>query len=87
MKSKSPLTTTELTRQERLELWMKRTGWTYKALGHLLDITGANAGRRLKSDTIPPHHHKIWAQLVPADLLPKAEYQKPGPKPRSEATA
>jgi len=85
MESKLPITSIELTRQEHLELWMRRSGWTYKALGELMGMTGVNAAKRLKSDTIPPSHHEIWVRIIPSDLLPQPVYQKPGPKPKSIA--
>lgn len=85
MKSELPVTSIVLTRQEQLVLWMRRNGWTYKALGQLVSMTGANAARRLNSDTIPPHHHEEWSKVLPVDLLPTAMHLKPGPKPRSEA--
>jgi len=85
METPLPITISDLTRQEQLELWMRRNGWTYKALGRLVRITGANAARRLNSETIPPQHHEEWVKVLPVNLLPPAMYLKPGPKPRPEA--
>ena len=87
MEIRTQVAVIELTRQEQLELWMKRAGVTYRALGSMVGITGGNAARRLNSETIPPGHHGVWSRVVPLDLLPPPLHLKPGRKPRAEAQA
>jgi hypothetical protein len=86
MESQQQVTSIELTRQERLLVWMNRNGITFSALGKLMGITGVNARRRLESDTIPPPHYESWSKIIPADLLPESKYLKPGPKPKADST-
>lgn len=81
MESQLPVTLIELTRQERLELWMKRSGWTYVSLGALVGITGVSAKRHLHNDTIPTCRYAVWGKTVPVDLLPRAADLRPGRKP------
>lgn len=87
METKLTLTTIELTRQERLDVWMSRNGVTYKRLGALMGITGANAARLLKAETMPPQRYEQVSKIIPAVLLPKSQYLKPGPKPKTEIEA
>ncbi|MGE4539055.1 MAG: hypothetical protein AB7D37_18465 [Desulfovibrio sp.] len=87
MESAKPVTLIELSRQERLMVVMGRLDLTFRKLGELAGITGLNAAKHLKSESIPPHHHAIWAQVLPEDVLPPAVHHKPGPKPRAENRA
>lgn len=66
---------------------MRRAKLTYKALGEMVGIRGINAARHLRSDTVPPHHHAVWAKVLPVDVLPKPVHLKPGPKPKTEHQA
>ncbi len=83
MQSMKPVTLIDLTRQERLEIEMRRKGLTFKRLGELAGMTGVNAAKHLKSSTIPPRHHAVWSTVLPEDLLPAPVHQKPGPKPKA----
>jgi len=87
MKSPLPVTQMNLTRQERLELHMRRAGLTYKQLGRMVGITGMSASRNLRSTTIPPEQYAAWRTVIPADLLPQPVRQKSGPKPKNSMTA
>jgi DNA topoisomerase IB len=84
MESTSQVTPIELTRQERLELHMRRSGLTYRKIGAMTDITGQSAARHLRAETIPPRHHEVWITILPADLLPAPAWIKPGPKAKSD---
>lgn len=83
MESCTPITSIELTRQERLEVWMGRNGWNYKTLGELAGFSKTYSARSLKGETIPPHFYSALIEVVPADLLPRSEYRKPGRKPKT----
>ncbi len=84
MESTSQVTPIELTRQERLELHMRRSGLTYRKLGAMTGITGQSAARHLRAETIPPHHHEAWVTVLPAELLPAPAWIKPGPKAKPD---
>jgi len=78
----------DLTRQERLEIWMRRKGLTYTKIGQQLGVAKWAASRMLQAETMPPHHHKRLAgHVIPLDLLPEPVYQKPGPKPKPQGEA
>ncbi|MBG3875569.1 XRE family transcriptional regulator [Desulfovibrio oxamicus] len=77
-------TLTELSRQEKLRLWMDRTGATFLGLSAGVGINPAVLGRQCKQDTMPARNHRaLVAQGVPAELLPIPLDQRPGPKPRA----
>jgi hypothetical protein len=74
---------TEITRNEKREIWIKRQGET---LGHLALITGvstATLSRHLRNETMPVKLHECLVSYgVPAELLPMPLDQKPGSKSR-----
>lgn len=84
MQSPSTANLTIPTRQERLHLWMRRLGHTYKAWGRLVGVSGHALSKLCGQETMPVHRHAQLRELgVPVDLLPKALDIKPGPKPRT----
>lgn len=77
----------ELTRLERLIIWMRRNKTSFSAIGESLGITRMSAGRLCKAERIPRERHKALARLgIPADLLPPAEDVKRGPKTGGKKT-
>lgn len=84
-----PITTnlTDLSRQERLRLWMHRNSLTFAALGRQLDLTGNAISKLCSQATMPTRRHaELIALGVPDELLPQALDIKPGPKPRPQST-
>jgi len=81
-------TLTELSRQEKLRLWMERAGVTFISLALGVGINPAVLGRQCKQDTMPARNHSaLLAQGVPAELLPVPLDQRPGPKPRARCAS
>jgi len=79
---------TPVTRQERLELWMRRSAITFLRLGEICGISGVVMSQHLRAETMPVRHHAaLLAAGMPAELLPGAQDQKPGPKPKAERDA
>ena len=75
-----------LTRQEQLEVWLKRNKATYAALARCLGMTRQGTRNLLKSDTAPSERVTqlravvIDGQHIPEELLPLPLDIKPGPK-------
>ena len=71
----------ELTRLERLIIWLRRNDMNFSRIGELLGITRMSAGRLCKAERIPSEQHRELVQLgIPIDLLPPAEDVRRGPK-------
>ena len=76
-----------LTRQEQLEIWLKRNKTTYAALARCLGMTRQGTRNLLKSETAPSDRVTqlrtvvIDGQRIPEELLPLPLDIKPGPKP------
>ena len=67
----------DLSRDEKREIWMKRTGHTVKALASIVGVVPSVLSRYLASDDMPAVHHKtLVAYGVPAEVLPDP-VQKP----------
>jgi len=83
MQSTISINLTELSRQEKLRLWMARTGVRFVDMAVALDVTPAAIGKLCKQATMPEHRHRALVAFgVPADLLPAPLNVKSGPKPR-----
>lgn len=79
---------TDLSREEKLQIFLGRSGLTFKAIGEKLDMTGTAAAKLCRGETMPTRRHAELITLgIPAELLPKPEDIKPGPKPRRVAPA
>lgn len=73
----------ELTRLERLLIWMRRNRINFSEIGESLGITRMSAGRLCKAERISSSRHRELAQLgIPVELLPLAKDVKRGPKGR-----
>ncbi len=71
----------ELSRLERLIIWMRRNNINFSEIGESLGITRMSAGRLCKAERIPSSRHRELVQLgIPTDLLPPAEDVRRGPK-------
>lgn len=77
---------TTMTRQEQLDLWVKRQGTSYAALGRILGVTRSGAIALFKGEHAPTERVKqmrairVRGQEIPEELLPVALDVKPGPK-------
>ncbi len=76
-----------LTRQEQLEIWLKRNKTSYAALARCIGMTRQGMRNLLHGDTAPSDRVTqlravvIDGQRIPEELLPSPLYLKPGPKP------
>ena len=71
----------ELSRLERLIIWMRRNNINFSEIGESLGITRMSAGRLCKAERSPSSRHRELVQLgIPTDLLPPAEDVRRGPK-------
>lgn len=76
-----------LTRQEQLEVWLKRNKASYAALARCLGMTRQGMRNLLNGDTAPSDRVAqlravvIDGQRIPEELLPVPLDIKPGPKP------
>ena len=81
---------THVTRQEALDLWVKRNKTSYAALGRLIGVSRAGATGLFKADRAPVDRVEQMRKIrvngseIPEELLPKAEDVKPGPKPQAD---
>lgn len=88
MQSSIAINLTELSRQEKLRLWMARAGVRFVDMAVALDVTPAAIGKLCKQATMPEHRHRALVAFgVPADLLPAPLNIKGGPKPRARCTS
>lgn len=61
---------TDLSRDEKRETWMKRTGHTVKVLASVVGVVPSVLSRYLASDEMPlVHHNALVAYGVPAEVL------------------
>lgn len=71
------VTHSELTRQEELDLWLKRKGSSYAAIGRCLGVSRNSALLFLKGDTLGHSRLndlkclRIKGEPIPEHLLPK----------------
>lgn len=74
MQTAIPVSQEELTRQERLTVWMRRAGTSGAKLGIYANVTTITACRWLRADALPWHKVQVLRDFgVPEELLPEAE--------------
>lgn len=90
MQTTLPLTQTDLTRQERLLVWLRRKGITQRAISVAIGVKDMSVNRWLYAERLPSWRvRQLVAFGIPEDLLPRAEDvacgRKPGWKQQVEA--
>lgn len=71
----------EPTRQEALQLWLRRRGMKPGSIASALNTGKNTVSRWLRADTIPTWRHRQLVGLgIPAGLLPAPVDIPPGPK-------
>lgn len=74
MSNTIPVTQSELTRQERLLIWMRRTGKTNVMLAQFAGVSCMAVGRWMKQEALPWHRVQILRDFgIPEELLPTAQ--------------
>lgn len=89
MPSVKNLSLTDLTRQERLVIWLRRAGISNAALARALGTGQATICRWINhADSLPSWRHRQLTEFgIPAELLPPAMDIPGGPKPGSKQAA
>ncbi|MCT4534214.1 hypothetical protein [Halodesulfovibrio sp.] len=73
----------DLTRTEKLELYMKRKRLSYASIGKSIGATRSTAFNLLHAPRVPTHRYKQLLQAgIPEPLIPPARDIAPGPKPK-----
>ena len=76
----------ELTRQERLHLWFRRSGLSQAAVARRLGISAGAFGRWLRAERLSVRNVAMMREVgMPEDLLPLAQDVRPGPRKRQGA--
>lgn len=71
----------DLTRAEKLEIYMKRKKITFSDIAKSIDVAPASARRMLLNDSIPTwRYNQLVEAGLPEVLLPPARDIAPGPK-------
>lgn len=71
----------ELTRQESLQIWMRRNNRPQRLFAANLGLSEAALSRMLRADSISSRRHAELVRLgIPPELLPPAEEKRGGPK-------
>lgn len=70
----------ELTRKEKMLIWMKRNDESYSDVAKKLGISRQAATYLLNAEEISPIRHSQLVEMgIPESLLPLPVYKKPGP--------
>ena len=81
--AKNSMNLTDLTRDEKREIWMKRQGETLESLGAVAGCGFSSLSRHLRNETMPTiYHQRLIAHGMPVDALPEPMDRKRGQKPR-----
>ncbi len=81
MQSMKTVSQNDLTRQERLIIWMRREGHTNTSVARALGVTLSSITRWIAADSISTWRHRQLMDFgFPEDLLPAARDLTPGPK-------
>lgn len=84
MQLTKPVTREDLTRQERLLIWIRRQRMTQAAIASGIGVGKVAIGRLLFSERAPSWRvQQLREYGIPEDLLPRAEDISPGVKPGS----
>ena len=78
----------DLTMDEKREIWLKRNGCTVKRLAEVAGVTVSVLSRTLRNPTMPVAQHQALVQLgIPSEFLPQPLDKKPGPRPSATLPA
>ena len=73
----------ELTRQERLHLWFRRSGLSQAEVARRLGISAGAFGRWLRAERLSVRNVAMMREIgMPEDLLPLAQDVRPGRRKR-----
>lgn len=76
----------DLTRAEKLEVYLKRRKLTFVHIAKSISVTPTSARRMLSNNFIPTwRFNQLLAAGIPEELLPPARDVAPGRKPKSQS--
>jgi len=76
----------DLTRAEKLEIYMRRRKITFSHIAKSIGVTTTSARRMLLNVSIPTwRFNQLLAAGIPEELLPPARDVAPGRKPKSQS--
>lgn len=79
---------TDLSREEKLLIWLLRNNKNWTSLGRAMGMTGAAASKLCRGKSMPTRRHAELVKYgVPKELLPPPLDIKPGPKCKSDLQA
>lgn len=74
----------DLTREEKREIWLRRTGYTLKILAQVAGVSLTTLSLHMRNKTMPVRQHETLVAFgVPPEILPEPLDKKSGPKPRT----
>lgn len=74
----------DLTRDEKREIWLKRSGHTQAQLADVVGVVPNVLSRYLRAASMQVDHQKALVAFgVPEELLPPPEAKRPGRPPRT----
>lgn len=77
---------TELTRQERLKLWLWKVNRTQTDLAREMGVSNSTIGYWMRRDHLPSWRVSQLREFgIPEDLLPEAKDIPSGPKPKCKS--
>lgn len=85
MSSMENITQIDLTRQDRLLIWLRRNGISQTDIARALDVGKVAVSRWMRVETLPVRRHQQLVKFgIPEDLLPTPLDITPGPKRKSK---
>ncbi len=79
-----PITYDQLTRKERMSIWLKRNNMDYASIADAIGEKYSTVAHWFIAETIPLcRHRRLEALGIPAELLPPGVNRRRGRKPRS----
>lgn len=76
----------DLTRSEKLEIYMKRRKMSFADIGKAIKASRTAAYKLLHGKSVPTYRHaQLIAAGIPEILIPPARDIAPGPKPKAAA--
>lgn len=78
----------DLTRSEKLEIYMKRKKITFTNIGEAIKVSRTSAYKMLHGEHVSTYRHaQLLKAGIPDILLPPARDIAPGPKPKRKVSA
>ena len=74
----------DITRQDKLSIWLKKNGRTQADIARALEVGEVSVSRWMRAASIPEKRHEQLVKFgIPAELLPAPLDITPGPKKKA----